>query len=236
MTVARLIRTVFVVWLAGATALSFAGGRAFAAPRRMLPNLRPLPPTTFFGPRTDLDPSYVFGGAFVVEGCTGDEVVRKSAQRCLRFDTAIANVGRGPLEVAYVVDPFHPPVAAHQRIYRTNGSFFSRFATETEYHPTHVHFHIRDVYVSRLWRSDSDGESRRRKPIARSDKNGFCPEDTMPVSATSEPEHYQCYGPQGFGDLTSAAVQIVGISSGWADLYPSYLPDQYIEISDVRDG
>ena len=232
----RRVRAGIALSLASTLALSFTSPRAAAAPRRLLPNLRPLPPLNFFGPGTAVDPTYVFGGAFVIDGCTGDEVARKAAQRCLRFDTAIANVGRGPLEIAYVVDPAHPPVAAHQRIYRKDGSFATRFATQTEYHPTHAHFHIKDVYVSRLWRSDSDGTKLGRKAVARSDKNGFCPEDTMAVSSAPDPEYYQCYGGHGLGDTASAAIQIVGISSGWADVYPSYLPDQYIEISDVRDG
>lgn len=205
--------------------------------RTLRPNLEPLAPYTFVSPSSGLDPTYVFGGSFIVEGgCSIDEVARKQAQRCLRFDSALANTGRGPLEVAYLVDvdPAHPGPAAYQRTYRTDGSYKSRFAIETEYHPTHLHFHIKDMYLAKMWKVDRRGRAVGDKPVALSDKNGFCPEDSTPVQHEPSSRRYSCFGGSGTG--SDGALQVVGISAGWADIYPSYLPDQYIEIDGLKNG
>ena len=202
--------------------------------RVRLPNLVPLAPDTFLGPTTDTDTRYFFGGGATVDGCTPDEIARNLARRCLRFDSILANVGPGPFEVAYVADPAHGGLAAHQRLYRGNGTTKGRFATQTEYHATHAHFHIKDVYVARLWRVDERRRVRGRSPIARSDKNGFCPEDTTPVEGDSGTRGYQCFVPD---DMDSrGTLQVVGISPGWADIYVAELPDQYIEITNVPRG
>ena len=204
--------------------------------RALRPNLTPLVPQTFISPADGADPTYTFGGSFVIGGCTLDEVARKQAQRCLRFDSALANVGRGPLEVAYLADtdPAHPGPAAYQRIYRRDGSYQSRFAIETEYHPTHLHFHIKDMYVAKMWKVNKRGRAVGDEPVARSDKNGFCPEDSTPVVSEAPNRHYSCFGGDGTG--SDGALQVVGISAGWADIYPLSLPDQYIEISALEDG
>jgi Lysyl oxidase len=169
----------------------------------------------------------------VVDGCTPDEVVRKSAQRCLRFDTILANLGSGPLEVAYTADPENGGLAAYQRTYRSDGTYESIFAIETEYHPTHAHFHIQDFYLAKLWRLDKKNRVKGKRPVAQSDKNGFCPEDSAPAQSAPQQGHYSCYAPSAD---TDGALSVVGISPGWADIYPSNLPDQYIEITGLSNG
>ena len=226
---------IIVVLVTGALLVGPALDAAPPARSRLrLPNLVPLAPQTFFGPSTETDPNYVFGGGAVVDGCTPDEIARKLARRCLRFETILANVGAGAFEVAYTVDPTHGVLAAHQRIYRANGRVKDRFATETEFHPTHAHFHIRDFYLAHLWRVDKRGRAVGRRPVASSDKNGFCPQDSTPVEPSPSGGHYTCGDPERFG--SEGALQVVGISAGWADIYYAELPDQYIEISGVRDG
>jgi hypothetical protein len=197
---------------------------------RLLPNLLPLAPEAIHGPSTGLLPfSATSVAPLVVDGCLPDEMARAGARRCLRFDTAIANVGAGPLEVAYKVDG--PEVDAMQRIYRRDGSFSERFASTSEFHPTHTHFHIKDFYVSRLWILDRSGGIRGREPQATTLKNGFCPEDSSNYGG-SEPR-YSCRQDI---ETEDGVQQIVGISSGWMDVYGYNLPDQYIEVSVVEDG
>ena len=210
------------------------GTAAPARKRVRLPNLVPLAPHTFYAPSTEIDPNYLFGGGAVVAGCTPDETARKLARRCLRFDTILANVGSGAFEVAYVADPTNGVLAAHQRIYRSDGSFRDRFATQTEFHPTHAHFHIKDVYLAHLWKTNARRKPVGRRPVASSDKNGFCPQDSTPVESGAGERTYMCYDPQQFG--SGGAFQVVGISPGWGDIYSAYLPDQYIEISGVPHG
>src|SRR5687768_16189361 len=69
-------------------------------PRPLLPNLVPLPPSTLVGPTTGMLDSfgYAYPAPVVVNGCLPDETARNGALRCLRFDTAAANKGTGPLE------------------------------------------------------------------------------------------------------------------------------------------
>ena len=223
--------------LAGALLVSPVGDPATAAKKKSplrMPNLIPLAPQMFLGPATETDPNYAMGGGTIIEGCTPDEIVRKLARRCLRFETVLANVGRGPFEVAYTVDPPRAIVAAQQRIYRADGTYKKRFATESEFHPTHAHFHIKDIYLAKLWRLNRQREVVGRRPIAMSDKNGFCPADIRPVRSRAGDPQYECYGPD--DHARDGAIQIVGLTEGWADIYTAHLPDQYIEISDVKDG
>lgn len=192
-------------------------------------------PSAYYAPHTNIDATYAFGGSLVVDGCTAEETARKLARRCLRFETVLANTGRGPFEIAYRGDAEHGGLAAHQRIYRADGTRVTRYATTTEYHPTHAHFHIKDVYLAKLWRVNKRNRAVGKRPIARSDKNGFCPEDTRPVGvATSPGRRYQCLGTTAEPDSTT--VQVVGVSAGWADVYPHTLPDQFIEITGVKNG
>lgn len=221
-----------LVALVGAGAVGV--GRAAAAPGpRVLPDLVPRPPIEVVGPATTF--SMGFGvDAFLVDGCYPEERARKGAARCLRFDTIVGNVGEGPFELAYSVEE-REGVAAIQRIFRADGSYADRFAVRSELHPTHAHFHVRDFYVSRLWKADPTGARTGDAPVARGDKNGFCPEDTERMDGAPDdgPRHYGCFTPD---EPDQRGFQVVGISAGWQDVYPASLPDQFVEITGVPDG
>lgn len=196
----------------------------------LLPNLAPLAPDELFPPATGLMPqSMTTVVPFVIDGCLPEETVRTGARRCLRFDTRVLNSGKGPLEVAYLVDG--ATVSAMQRIYLRDGSFVERPATTSEFHPTHTHFHIKDFYVSHLWRRGTNGKPV-GKPVATTLKNGFCPEDSERYTAMGEAN----YGCRSDFETDDGIRQIVGISAGWLDTYGYNLPDQFVEISDVPDG
>jgi hypothetical protein len=126
-------------------------------------------------------------------------------------------------------------VAAIQRIYRTDGSYGDRFAVRSELHPTHAHFHVQDFYVSRLWKTGPGAERIGDGPVARGDKNGFCPEDTERIDGAPDDgrRHYSCFTPD---EPDQRGFQVVGISAGWQDVYPASLPDQFVEITGVPDG
>jgi hypothetical protein len=215
--------------------LAFAaiGPVSASAPDRspaLLPNLVPLVPTELHPPRTDVLPfSTTTVAPVVIDGCLPEEIVRTGALECLRFDTRIANTGPGPLEVAYTVDG--PDVRALQRIYRRDGSFRERRAAESEFHATHTHFHIKDFYVSRLWRLDRRGKVAGSKPLAKTLKNGFCPEDSSNYGGGESR-----YGCRSDFESENGVQQIVGISSGWMDVYGYNLPDQFLEVSGAQPG
>lgn len=217
-------------------ALACAGAGAHAAaapPPRLLPDLVPQSPYEVVGPTTGFSLGLGVDAPLLVDGCYPEERVRKGAERCLRFDTIVGNAGAGAFELAYKVDK-RETVAAVQRIYRADGSFGDRFAVRSELHPTHAHFHVQDFYVSRLWKAGPDGE-RVGEPVARGDKNGFCPEDSEPLGGrpADGPRHYSCFTAD---EPDQRGFQVVGISAGWQDVYTANLPDQFVEISGVPDG
>lgn len=213
-----------------------AGGSAGAKPRvkRLLPDLRPLAPVDILGPVTGFETTLGADAPMMVDGCFLDERVRKSAQRCLRFDGIAANSGAGPLEVAYGPDASRTNISAWQRIFNSDDTYKDRFATVSEFHPTHAHFHIQDFYVARLWSWTSTGGKLGAEPVANGDKNGFCPEDSAPIEGEGGQGNYSCFTEGERADPETN--QIVGISAGWKDIYSYNLPDQFVEITGVADG
>ena len=199
-----------------------------AKAKALLPNLVPLPPSTLVGPMTGLLDSfgYAYPAPLVVNGCLPDETARNAALRCLRFETAVSNVGRGPLEVAYRIEP--PATNAYQVVHHADGTTSDRFAVASEFHPTHAHFHFKDFYVTRLWKLGPNGPAG-PKPVTSGSKSGFCPED----SGGAE-RNYSCLTEYRMGP--AGPEQVVGISAGSFDTYRVHLPDQYLEITDVTDG
>ncbi len=217
-----------------ALSLVLCGAAGGKAPERVLPDLVPQSPEEVVGPGTTFSMGLGVDAPFIVNGCYPEERVRKGAARCLRFDTIVGNVGEGAFELAYALKK--DGVAAVQRIYRSDGSFGDRFAVHSEPHPTHAHFHVQDFYVSRLWKAGPTGGRMGAAPVARGDKNGFCPEDTEPVGEAPEERsrrHYSCFTPD---EPDQRGFQVVGISAGWRDVYGANLPDQFVEISGVPDG
>lgn len=206
-----------------------APGRA-KSPALLLPNLVPRVPQTIVGPTTGLLDSfgYAYPAPLVVNGCLPDETARRGALRCLRYDTAAANVGWGPLEIAYRVEP--PETNAYQIVQRRDGTTVDRFAVASEFHPTHAHFHFKSFYVTRLWKY-AGGHKVGKSPVTTGEKSGFCPEDT---GGGNSGARYRCLTEYRMGP--AGPEQVVGISAGWYDTYRVHLPDQYLEITGVPDG
>ncbi|HEX2295034.1 MAG TPA: lysyl oxidase family protein [Actinomycetota bacterium] len=224
-----------VAALVAALPALLAGGSAFGAPAPWVrPDLVPQPPEEVVGPTTGFSIGLGVDAPFLVNGCYAEERVRKGAARCLRFDTIVGNAGAGAFELAYMLHKRHV-VSATQRVYRSDGSFGDRFAVRSELHPTHAHFHVQDFYTSRLWTAGPGGERVGEAPVARGDKNGFCPEDTRPLEGPDDPggRHYACFTRD---EPDQRGFQVVGISAGWQDVYTAALPDQFVEITGVPDG
>lgn len=85
-----------------------------------------------------------------------------------------------------------------------------------EYSACHGHYHFSQA--SRYELLDGSGTV-----IATGRKQGFCLEDTNPLSpATQHPRRFNC--------------EFQGISVGYADVYPAELDCQWIDITDVAPG
>lgn len=159
-------------------------------------------------------------------------MAEEGARRCLRFQTAVANLGAGPIELRYRQTSIDPGARTVQRIYRGDGSHRERLAGRSELHPIHGHYHYTGFSISRLWRATSRGKVIGVRPARSGQKNGFCFEDSTRVGAGGEPR-YNCLD---YERDAGGIVRVTGISVGYADVYTANLNGQYVEISGVPDG
>ena len=157
----------------------------------------------------------------VVEGV----VSKPGKQTLLRFNSSTANIGRADL---YIGDPAQCPALF-------------------EFSPCHQHLHFHEYAAYRLWTAAGyTNWLATRDPNTPADsgtnaqllaaatavgdlitghKQGFCMMDSAPyVQSPPGPATY----------LDCNAYQ--GISIGWEDVYPPQLPDQFIQISGLKEG
>ena len=206
--------------------------------RELLPDLHVLPQrvVTFDTPPPFFDDSAPAGSS-----CFASEQEDQGARICLRFGQAAKNVGTGPLDVRYSVDPADPSddAPATQLVHRSDGTVREVPAGLMEYHPAHQHFHFEAFSQSWLYRLDGAGVPD-TTPAATGRKNGFCMADTemaMWGQKGDAPQTFpapRCLFP--IGHENGRDLYMNGISVGWADEYTWNLPDQMIEVSGLTDG
>jgi len=177
--------------------------------------------------------------------CFQSEMDEDGAQTCLRFDQIIANLGTGPVEIAYEVPTGSTPAAnvlfpVSQRVYDSDGAFTDRPGGSVTYHPVHGHYHYSSFANALLWQSDEKGAKLGNAPVAASQKVSFCMADIR-IDAWGEkgdgPRKYyapDCLFPSASDGVTDQYRQ--GVNNGWADVYDWYIPDQYIEVTGVASG
>jgi len=208
--------------------------------RLLLPDLVPRgqPHVTFDTPHAPyVEPTPAPG-----QSCFQTEALEDGARLCLRFDQVLANQGEGPLELRFAL----PGGSAAQgrgivqRIYHSRGRFLDRAAGRWEFHHSHNHYHYKGFAISRLWRVGRTGAPIGRRPVRSGRKVSFCVVDTK-IDAWAKkgdgPLKYRfpnCLTPTAPNAQRSQLVQ--GIAPGWADVYDWFLPDQYIEVTGVRNG
>lgn len=216
---------------------------------RIHPTTRLLPDLTFRGTeRITFDtPSFPIFEPDPPAGssCFISEMVEDGAQTCLRFDQIIANIGRGPMEIAYDVPSGATPdegieFQVAQRVYNSDSTFDERPGGTVNYHAIHGHYHYSSFADAKLWRSNKRGAKLGDSPVAASHKVSFCMADIR-IDKWAEkgdgPRKYyapDCLFPFASDGVTDHFSQ--GINHGWADVYDWYIPDQYIEVTGVRDG
>jgi hypothetical protein len=221
--------------------------------RRLMPDLEARPQRNL-----SFDPVGIFFDEISATRptCYRSEVEEEGAQTCLRFDQIFANIGEGAMELRFSV-PQAAPDGDHdvyQRLHWSDGGFDDRLAGQVEFHPTHGHYHFASFGVSRLWKVDASGrkvgshalrEKRWRRRLETTlervgRKVSFCLADTeidFWGRKGDGPRTYiapDCLMPFASDGTTDYFVQ--GITSGWADIYDYYLPDQYIDVAGVADG
>jgi hypothetical protein len=141
-----------------------------------------------------------------------------SGRTLMRFSTASANIGDGPLILR----------EGQQRIHQSDGTFTERRAKDFVFHEAHGHFHAWNYAEYNLYEvAVDDGVG---ALVATSGKIGFCLIDNL-IYDLSLPNPWPAAGP--FGNCSDG---LQGINVGRGDLYWASLPDQWIDITDVPDG
>lgn len=175
----------------------------------MLPDMIPL---------VSQDDEYVYGWTIDVTEIPG--------RILLRLTTAMANRGRGPMELNGG-DPLPDGTQeVFQKINLEGGGSTSRVAGQFIYHPAHEHVHFDNFAQYRL-RQVTAGNGV-GDVTASGDKISFCLLDIDHFNASLP-------GSPAFGRYNDCG-QIQGVSVGWADVYDQMLPDQWIDVTDVPDG
>ena len=155
----------------------------------------------------------------------------RSGRRLLRFTSMIVNAGPGPFVVrASRTSTGKATMTVRQRIRRSDGSWRSvttraigRYAGDG-----HDHWHVQRVASYELFRLNGS----RLKTGA---KIGFCFFDVRRASWLSTSVRTRRYRESTCGRRRSLTASM-GLSNGWADVYPWDFAYQWIDISGIPDG
>ncbi len=159
-------------------------------------------------------------------------IVRNGTERKLRFESGLANVGDGPIEVRPNRLQQCPNGQHHasQFMYRDvdgNGRYAEDLDTDTArrsagcmvFHPYHDHWHFEAASRYTLYKAERPELSK----VAQR-KMSFCLRDSKRVPAAYGTFPYT----QRYGACSRYSPQ--GISVGWVDVYQSYLAGQAIRL------
>ncbi len=154
--------------------------------------------------------------------------------RVLRFESGLANVGRGPLEVRPNANRPCPPGKQHasQITYRDqdrNGHFSRKHDQKISrhsagcmvFHPRHDHWHFEAAARYVLYKP-----TRRQPIVVQGRKMSFCLRDSERAPDKWPTPNY----PEYYGACEQRTPQ--GISIGWVDIYQNFLPGQAIRLPD----
>lgn len=152
----------------------------------------------------------------------------QSEQLLLRFDNTIYNSGLGPMEVIGQVDPATGQTHVHQRLYTRTGATAELRVGEFHYHPTHLHWHMRDFALYEVLPVSPSGDL--TAPVASNHKVSYCLMDLRVEGSEVgrfEPPRAEYIG---------CDKEVQGISVGWGDIYEYFRPDQWVDVTDLPDG
>lgn len=241
-------------WTSYVSRLTFIG-RPPGAPRRMLPDLVAERPSNFHIESTAAATFYVATQRVPahqpscypqeITGLTADEPGSQDpVLRCLRWDLIVRNAGPGPLEIRAYPES-EAPTDAYQAIYSSDGRYALERVGDARFSSAHGHVHVRGMDEARLYTIEPDRSPGRL--VGKLPEKGYCPLDILDPSfgtPADGPARYVYPGTCDAEDNRDPQDPLypgeqyfrMGISSGWADIYPWTIPDQYIDITNVPDG
>lgn len=154
-------------------------------------------------------------------------------RRLLRFDSIIVNVGAGNFEVHGSRSGTNiPEMTITQRVFNDAGGYRNRFTAARMYFAGdgHSHWHVRNLQRFTLTRL-SDGTR-----VATGAKHGFCFWDNVQFGSSQGAFYTESSSPPACGQYATDLRVTMGLSTGWGDIYPTWLPDQYIDITGLSPG
>lgn len=148
----------------------------------------------------------------------------------LRFTASFWNRGNGKFELIA-----HPTAATgdaqadtYQHIIRADGAFRDKFVGNFLWHAPHDHYHFGD-FADYVFEPAKEGADARALPdLTR--KTTFCMRDNVPIKS------FMLAGAPKTRYFAVCSKYRQGVSVGWADVYYSTLPDQFIDVTGVPAG
>lgn len=141
--------------------------------------------------------------------------------RRLRFDTAIANLGPGYLQIRNRVTNGRHGMATQELLDDAGNVVLRKNASRFVYVESHGHNHVDDIARYELREGSLDGPT-----VRTSTKVSFCVEDSFKyVRGTTYTSKYP--------DCTPT---LMGVTPGYADLYSSNLPGQEFDVAGLPSG
>jgi hypothetical protein len=163
------------------------------------------------------------------------DIVKADGQLQLRFSATIVNVGQGPFELNATRPDAASSFSVVQKVYGTGGSASIPIpgADLVWGGDGHVHWHVRNLETYELDRLDNGSK------VGTGMKGGFCFYDSTVFNRSlpgAPPAAVYVPGTVcGQNDQSASAVRM-GISVGYGDRYPSILPDQFIDVTNLTSG
>jgi hypothetical protein len=166
--------------------------------------------------------------------------------RCLRWDQGEYNFGTGPLELHNYSNK-GDGTNLYQRVYSTDGSITQKLAGSVKFSTAHGHFHAQGFQDVGLYARRPDGS--RGRLVARPPNKGICMVDIENgnFARTDRPTNPLQMDLPGTCDASihqdphdptypNEPYLQMGITPGFADVYPWFVADQYIDVSKLPDG
>lgn len=178
--------------------------------------------------QTDLLPDLVARQADLLDRVQQTVGTPPNLTTLLRVSNSGANVGDGTMQVEGQL-PANPDGSMDvlQRIFRSDGTSYTRLAGRFTYHAGHKHFHLDEWAMFRIREvTPSNGVG---ATLRSGRKASYCLLDSGAYDLTL-PNASQA------AQFLSCNTMLQGISVGWMDTYGKALPGQDIDITGLPDG